>query len=136
MIWWLPLSWKNKEAILKRNRQIVEEKSSPMDVWIAKEPKASWIRPASVSTSFVKLDVDRPIEEFALELLQEYGVLVVPGNRFDKESHVRIGYCCDKEVLQRGLGKTVCNFLINVDNATNFKENNKRKIIFIQERFL
>ena len=63
-----------------------------MDAWIAKEPKASWIRPDSVSTSFVKLDVNRPIEDFALELLQEYGVLVVPGNRFDKESHVRDVY--------------------------------------------
>ena len=94
-----------KEAILERNRQIVEENLALMDAWIAKEPKASWIRPASVSTSFVKLDVNRPIEDFALELLQDYGVLVVPGNRFDKESHVRIGYCCDKEVLQKGLEK-------------------------------
>ena len=95
----------NKEAILERNRQIVAENLALMDAWIAKEPKASWIRPDSVSTSFVKLDVNRPIEDFALELLQEYGVLVVPGNRFDKESHVRVGYCCDKEVLQKGLGK-------------------------------
>ena len=95
----------NKEAILKRNRQIVEENLALMDAWIAKEPKASWVRPASVSTSFVKLDVNRPIEDFALELLQDNGVLVVPGNRFDKESHVRIGYCCDKEVLQKGLEK-------------------------------
>ncbi len=95
----------NKEAILERNRQIVEENLAIMDAWIAKEPKASWIRPVSVSTSFVKLDVNRPIEDFALELLRDYGVLVVPGNRFDKEFHVRIGYCCDKEVLQKGLGK-------------------------------
>ena len=72
----------NKEAILKRNRQIVEENLALMDAWIAKEPKVSWVRPASVSTSFVKLDVNRPIEDFALELLQDYGVLVVPGNRF------------------------------------------------------
>ena len=95
----------NREAILERNRQIVEENLAIMDAWIAKETKASWVRPASVSTSFVKLDVNRPIEDFALELLQDYGVLVVPGNRFDKESHVRIGYCCDKEVLQKGLEK-------------------------------
>lgn len=96
---------KNKEAILERNRKIVTENIALMDAWIADEPKASWIRPASVSTSFVKLEVARSIEDFALELLQGYGVLVVPGNRFDKESHVRIGYCCDKEVLQKGLEK-------------------------------
>ena len=81
------------------------EERKHLQEWIAKEPKASWISPASVSTSFVKLDLNRPIEDFALELLQDYGVLVVPGNRFDKESHVRIGYCCDKEVLQKGLEK-------------------------------
>lgn len=73
-----------------------------MDEWIAKEPKASWIK-TSVSTSFVKLDVNQtPIEDFALEL-QDY-VLRVPGNRFDKESHVRIGYCCDKKFF-KGLEK-------------------------------
>lgn len=71
MIWWLPCL-ENKEAILERNRQIVEENLALMDEWIAKEPKASWIRPASVSTSFVKLDVNRPIEDFALSL-QDYG---------------------------------------------------------------
>ena len=31
----------NKEAILERNRQIVEENLALMDAWIAKEPKAS-----------------------------------------------------------------------------------------------
>lgn len=36
----------NKEAILERNRQIIEENLALMDEWIAKEPKASWIRPA------------------------------------------------------------------------------------------
>ena len=30
----------NKEAILERNRQIVEENLALMDAWIAKEPKA------------------------------------------------------------------------------------------------
>ena len=58
MIWWLPFVLENKEAILERNRQIVEENLALMDAWIAKEPKASWISPASVSTSFVKLDVE------------------------------------------------------------------------------
>lgn len=99
------LSGLDKEAFFAQLLKKKEENLALMDVWIAKEPKASWVRPASVSTSFVKLDVNRPIEDFALELLQDYGVLVVPGNRFDKDSHVRIGYCCDKEVLQKGLEK-------------------------------
>lgn len=97
------LALQHKEAILARNAHILQENLSIMDDWIAGEPKASWIRPASVSTSFVKLDIEEPVESFALELLQDYGVLVVPGNRFDIEQHVRIGYCCDKDTLQEGL---------------------------------
>lgn len=96
---------KHKEAILKRNQQIVTENLAIMDEWIANEPKAHWVRPAAVSTSFVKLDITQDIETFALNLLKDHGVLVVPGSRFDDDTHIRIGYCCDKVVLQKGLEK-------------------------------
>ena len=36
-------------------------------------------------------------------LLEKYGVLVVPGSRFEKEGYVRIGYACDQETLKKGL---------------------------------
>lgn len=99
------LALQHKEAILERNAAIVQENLALMEEWIAQEPKASWVRPAAVSTSFVKLAVKQPIEDFALDLLKEYGVLVVPGNRFDDDQHVRIGYCCDKAILKKGLEK-------------------------------
>ena len=63
------------------------------------------MKPAFVSTSFVKLDIAEPIEDFCLDLLKYYGVLVVPGNRFDFEGYVRIGYCCQEEVLREGLAR-------------------------------
>lgn len=97
------LALKHREAILARNRHIIRENLAILDQWIVSEPKASYIRPAEVPTSFVKLDVNVPIEAFCLTLLQKYGVLLVPGNRFDREGYVRLGYSCQQETLKQGL---------------------------------
>ncbi|MCY7184901.1 aminotransferase, partial [Streptococcus gallolyticus subsp. gallolyticus] len=97
------LALEHKEAILARNRHIIRENLAILDQWIASESKASYIRPAEVPTSFVKLDVNVPIETFCLTLLQKYGVLLVPGNRFDREGYVRLGYSCQQETLKQGL---------------------------------
>ena len=97
------LALKHKDVILERNRKIIRQNLEILDRWVKKEKKASYIRPAEVPTSFVKLKVDCPIEEFCLTLLKDYGVLLVPGNRFDREGYVRLGYSCKKETLEKGL---------------------------------
>lgn len=99
------LALKNRSAILERNKQIVTTNLKLLIDWVAKEEKASLIAPANVSTAFVKLAISQPVEVFCLDLLEKYGVLVVPGNRFDLEGYVRIGYCCDQEILLAALEK-------------------------------
>ncbi|HFR3521819.1 TPA: aminotransferase [Streptococcus suis] len=93
------------QEILERNRRILEENLAILDQWIENEPLVSYIRPAVVSTSFVKIAVDMPMEDFCLQLLQEHGVLLVPGNRFDREGYVRLGFACEQETLIKGLEK-------------------------------
>ncbi len=97
------LALEHRAAILARNERIIHENLAILDQWVAQEPLASYIRPAHVSTSFVKLDVPLPIEEFCLQLLEEYGVLLVPGNRFEQEGYVRLGYACEQSILKTGL---------------------------------
>ena len=46
-----------------------------------------------------------PIEEFCINLLNDTGVLLIPGNRFDVEGHARLGYCAKTEVLIEGLNR-------------------------------
>ncbi|HEL9629460.1 TPA: aminotransferase [Streptococcus suis] len=99
------LALASRKEILKRNRRILEENLAILDQWIEKEPLVSYIRPAVVSTSFVKIAVEMPMEEFCLQLLQEHGVLLVPGNRFDRDGYVRLGYACEQETLIKGLEK-------------------------------
>ena len=97
------LALENRQQILERNRRIVRTNLQLLKDWIRHEEKASLIPPDTVSTSFVRLDITQPVEEFCLELLKQYGVLVVPGSRFDLEGHIRIGYCCQPETLKEGL---------------------------------
>ncbi|HEM4279504.1 TPA: aminotransferase [Streptococcus suis] len=109
------LALASRKEILKRNRRILEENLAILDQWIEEEPLVSYIRPAVVSTSFVKIAVEMPMEEFCLQLLQEYGVLLVPGNRFEREGYVRLGYACEQETLIKGLEK-LSQFLRRFDN--------------------
>ncbi|HFI0587520.1 TPA: aminotransferase [Streptococcus suis] len=93
------------QEILERNRRILEKNLAILDQWIENEPLVSYIRPAVVSTSFVKIAVDMPMEDFCLQLLQEYGVLLVPGNRFERDGYVRLGFACEQDILIKGLEK-------------------------------
>ncbi|HEL1740117.1 TPA: aminotransferase [Streptococcus suis] len=99
------LALASRKEILKRNRRILEENLAILDQWIEEEPLVSYIRPAVVSTSFVKIAVDMPMEDFCLQLLQEYRVLLVPGNRFERDGYVRLGFACEQETLIKGLEK-------------------------------
>ncbi|MGT2666062.1 aminotransferase [Streptococcus rifensis] len=96
---------KNRAALLERNRQLLSNNLTILKHWVESEQRATLSGPAYVSTSFVRLDVPIPIEEFCRQLLEETGVLVVPGNRFGYEGYIRIGYCCQEDVLKEGLSR-------------------------------
>ncbi|MEX2785472.1 aminotransferase [Streptococcus sp. H49] len=97
------LALENRQQLLERNKKIVQTNLQILKDWVKHEKRASFIPPDWVSTAFVKLETKLPTEEFCLQLLRKYGVLVVPGSRFDLEGHVRIGYCCSAETLKEGL---------------------------------
>ena len=99
------LALKNKDKILKRNQQLINTNFEILKEWIKNEPKVSLVFPKHVSVSFIKIDVDMPIEEFCINLLNDAGVLLIPGNRFDVEGHARLGYCAKTEVLIEGLNR-------------------------------
>ncbi|GAB2027821.1 aminotransferase [Lactovum odontotermitis] len=96
---------KHKDKVLARAREIVSNNLSILKDWVAHEPLVSMIYPDMVSVSFVKFEALDPArtEEFAVKLLQEKGVLIIPGNRFDMPGHARIGYCTDEATLRAGL---------------------------------
>ena len=94
---------RNREKVLERNRAIVLNNLAIAQEWIDGEPRASWVPPKAVSTSFIKLDIPVDDETFCIDLLKNKGVLLVPGSRFELPCGARLGYCAAEPTLRRGL---------------------------------
>lgn len=93
----------NRDKILERNRNLINENFEILKEWVENEPRVSLVFPKHVSVSFIKLDIPMEIEEFCIQLLKDKGVLLIPGNRFDVPGHARLGYCARTDILKKGL---------------------------------
>ncbi len=85
---------RSREAILTRNRALLEENLSHLDRFFAeRQDLFAWIRPRAGSIAFPKLLGGISSEEFCRDLLEKEGVLLLPGSAFDYPGeHVRIGF--------------------------------------------
>ncbi len=95
-----------KDRVLGRSRAITRTNLVLLSDWVAGEPRATFVRPRSGTTAFVRLDIPMGSEAFCTGLLAETGVLFTPGAAFDIEGHVRIGFACATDVLREGLART------------------------------
>lgn len=94
-----------KDKILKRNREIMLNNLEILDSFMKRHPKIlSWNRPQSGTMAVIKLLLPVSIEKFAEELVEQTGVLIMPGPVFDLAGNFfRIGFGKKnmKEVLNR-----------------------------------
>jgi aspartate/methionine/tyrosine aminotransferase len=98
------LALEHAEGMLRRNLRIVRGNLSLLDGWIAEEPRISYVKPRSGTTAFLRYDAPGMTSEaFCTALLEDEGVLLVPGSAFDREDHVRMGFGNDPQVLVAGL---------------------------------
>lgn len=93
----------HRYQIWERNRKLVLNNLQIFQQWLAQEPRVSCVLPQAVSTSCIKLDIPIATKDFCLNLLQQTGVLLVPGECFDLPGHARLGYCTDEATLKAGL---------------------------------
>ncbi|KER69938.1 aminotransferase [Burkholderia cepacia] len=104
------LALEHRDAILKRNHDIVRTNLAIVEAWVEREPLVSWIKPKSGTTALLKFAVDMPSREFCTELLDATGVMFTPGSALDMEGYIRIGYANNRTVLEEGLAR-VSDFL-------------------------
>ena len=83
-----------KEAVLARNRGIIARNLVQLDRFFAKWSDVfEWIRPQAGSIAFPRLHTGLPVEQFASELVEREGVLLLPGTVYDYPGdHFRIGF--------------------------------------------
>ncbi len=107
------IALESREAILKRNHGILRTNLALLDRWIAQEPRLSYVKPKSGTTAWMRIDVGMTSREFCEALLEETGVLFVPGSALEGEGYIRIGYGNNRDVLAAGLSR-VSQFLRHV----------------------
>jgi aspartate/methionine/tyrosine aminotransferase len=99
------IALESRDALLKRNHNILRTNLAVLDGWLETQPRLSCIRPQSGTTAWVRLDVGSTSRDFCVALLKETGVMLVPGSAMDCEGYVRIGYANALTVLEAGLEK-------------------------------
>ena len=77
-----------------------------MDQW---SDVCSWVKPNGGTTALVKFEKEgKPVEDvqFCIDVIEQTKVMFLPASKcFGEEfkGYVRIGFCCETEVLQEGL---------------------------------
>jgi len=82
-----------KEAIIYRNLGIVQENLKAAERFFAEHQDLfTWIRPTAGSVAFPQWAGSTPVESFCQSVLDQAGVMVVPGSIFDfPGNHFRVG---------------------------------------------
>ena len=109
------IALQNKEKLFTRNLKIIADNAAALDAWVEKEPHISYVKPKSGTTAFLKYDLDIGSKALCKRLLDETGVMLLPGAAMDVEGWLRIGYCFAEDITQLTVGLTkVSAFLKNL----------------------
>lgn len=72
--------------------------------WVESNPDlVEWVEPDGGIMCYPKYKAEIPSKELCQRFLDDYGVLVNPGEYFGMENHFRLSYACPDEVLKGGL---------------------------------
>ena len=99
------MALENADKVLARSQAITRENLAILDSWIKNEPRVDWVKPRAGTTAMLKLDIPMSSREFCIDLLEKTGVMLTPGDAFDMEGYVRIGYANEREILEAGLSE-------------------------------
>lgn len=82
---------RNKEVILKRNREMLARNQQALKEWLRKNDAFSVVCSPLSPVAFLHYSMNMGSVELCERLLQEYGVFFVPGSCFKTENYVRLG---------------------------------------------
>ncbi len=85
---------RKKDQILNRNMNIIQANLKLLDEFFVRHTdKFSWLKPKAGPVAFVKTKFEKNIEKFCNNLIDQKGVLLMPGTMFDYGHHYfRIGF--------------------------------------------
>ncbi len=93
----------HKETIVARSLKQIRRNLALVEKWVVAHPGFQFVVPKAGSVIVIQYDLDMPSETFCRRLLEQEGVLTIPGSRLDIEGHFRVGIGNNTDVLKEGL---------------------------------
>ncbi len=94
---------RHRDTLLARNREIIRGNLEILDAWVASEPHVHYTKPQAGTTALVYYDFDVPSRQLCHNMYHATGAFAVPGDCFEQEHCMRLGYACDRPTLRAGL---------------------------------
>lgn len=91
------------DKLMERNLSLLRQNFQILDDWVAEQHSVDYIAPRGGTTAFLHYDLPVPSRQLCLDLLEKYSTLLVPGDCFEHENHLRLGFACGTEMLRTGL---------------------------------
>ncbi len=102
----LVLSPGKRERILERTRGILNANFPNLEAWLkAHGGLFRFLPPKAGAIVFVRYAFDAPSTGLVERLIREQSVLIVPGDHFEMEGHLRFGYGSDRDYLLKALAR-------------------------------
>jgi aspartate/methionine/tyrosine aminotransferase len=92
-----------REALLARTRRIIRANYPMLKRWLDRIDGATHIAPEAGAIVFFKYPVSMRSSELTARLRDERGVLIVPGDHFEMDGYLRIGFGSSPEYLEPAL---------------------------------
>lgn len=99
------IALENKEKIILRNKQIILEGKKILTDLIKNEQRLSISNLEAGTTAFIAYDDERNSFDFCLDLFNDTGVLLLPGDTMEYPKHFRLGFCGERNNFKEGLEK-------------------------------
>jgi aspartate/methionine/tyrosine aminotransferase len=87
------LALRHREVLIRRNREIVLRNLPLLDAFLRQRSNLfEWVKPNASTIGFMLYKPGRDVLSFCDEVVQNAGVLLLPGTVYDQPRHFRVGY--------------------------------------------
>lgn len=107
---------KNRDRVIQRNKKIVDENYLTLCEWIKNNPELRFSKPQSGSVIVIYYTFDIDSMNFAKILVEEYGVLTMPGIAYGLEGCFRIGLVLQPNKFKEAL-EEISKFIDKLRNS-------------------
>jgi len=97
------IALKYKDKLLDRNKKIIRENLEILDDFIRNERHLSYIKPVAGTTALINYDMPIQSTELCTDMMETEGLMLVPGDCFQMNHSMRIGYAFNPKDLKEGL---------------------------------